>query len=38
MSGLEKKSIGLKARACYREHFDIAVSAHKMAEALSASS
>jgi glycosyltransferase involved in cell wall biosynthesis len=36
MSSLEKESIGLKARACYREHFDIAVSTHRMAEALRA--
>ena len=34
MPGLEKESIGLKARECYRQHFDIAVSTHRMAEAL----
>ena len=34
MSGLEKESIGLKARACYRQYFDIAISTHRMAEAL----
>ena len=34
LSSLEKVSLGLKARACYRQHFDIAVSTHRMAEAL----
>ena len=34
MPVLEKESIGLRARACYRQHFDIAVSTHRMAEAL----
>jgi len=36
MSGLEKVSIGLKARACYRQHFDIVKSTHRMAEAMKA--
>jgi glycosyltransferase involved in cell wall biosynthesis len=35
MSGLEKESIGLKARVCYREHFDIVKSTQRMANALS---
>lgn len=35
VSGLEKESIGLKARACYRQHFDIVKSTHRMANALS---
>jgi len=35
MPGLEKESIGLKARACYRQHFDILKSTQRMANALS---